>query len=66
MPKMINVSLKNDGRVFVETDGYKGASCVKAITELFDEFMELDGFEYKSDFYEQEEVISNGVGVLYE
>ena len=63
MPKKINVSLSSDGKVFVETDGYKGPSCVKAITELFDEFAEVDGFERKSDFYEEEETIENGVGV---
>lgn len=64
MPKKINVSLGTDGKVFVETDGYKGPSCVKAITELFDEFMEVDGFEHKSDYYEEEETVESGVGVI--
>lgn len=59
MPKKISVSLSSDGKVFVETDGYKGPSCVKAITELFDEFAEVDGFERKSDYYEEEETIES-------
>lgn len=63
MPKIIYVSLSSDGKVFVETDGYKGPTCVKAITELFDEFAELDEFEHKSDYYEEEETISTNVGV---
>ena len=63
MPKIINVSVNKEGKVFVETDGYKGPSCVKAVTELFDEFAELDGFEHKSDYYEEEETISTCVGV---
>ncbi len=63
MPKIINVSLSPDGKVFVETDGYKGPSCVNAITELFDEFVETDEFEYKSDYYEKDETISIDVGV---
>ncbi len=64
MPKKINVSLDNGGKVFVETDGYRGPSCVKAITELFDEFAEVDGFEHKSDYYEEEETVESGVGVI--
>ena len=63
MPKRISVSVSKEGKVFVETDGYKGPSCVKAVTELFDEFAELDGFEHKSDYYEEEETVSSGVGV---
>lgn len=63
MPKRINVSVSKEGKVFVETDGFKGPSCVKAVTELFDEFAELDGFERKSDYYEEEETVSSGVGV---
>ena len=63
MPKRISISVSKEGKVFVETDGYKGPSCVKAVTELFDEFAELDGFEHKSDFYEEEETVSSDVGV---
>lgn len=63
MPKKINVSLFSDGKVFVETNGYKGPSCVEAITELFDEFVEVEGFERKSDYYEEEEAVESEVRV---
>lgn len=64
MPKKINVSLSKDGKIFVETDGYKGPSCLKAITELFDEFADVDGFERKPDYYEEEEGIEHGAEVI--
>lgn len=59
MPKKITVAIAEDGKTFVETDGFKGPSCVKAITELFDAFVEVDHFDPKADYYEEEETISN-------
>ena len=61
MEKKINVLVNNDGKINVETDNYKGQSCITAIKELFSEFLEIDDFEYKSDYYEDEEGISSEV-----
>ena len=55
MPKSIKVTIDGSGKAFVETEGYKGPGCVKAIIELFDEFAEIDEFERKPDYYEEEE-----------
>lgn len=49
--------IKNDKSIEVETEGYKGESCVTAIKNLFQEFVEVDEFNYKSDFYEKEEEV---------
>lgn len=61
MDKKINVQVNKDGKVFVETENYKGESCIKAIKELFTEFLEIEEFDYKSDYYEEEEFITNEV-----
>ena len=61
MPKKINVKINNGGKVIVETDNYKGESCVTAIKELFSEFLEIDDFDYKSEYYEEEVIIFNEV-----
>ena len=61
MPKKINVKINNGGKVLVETDNYKGESCVTAIKELFSEFLEIDDFDYKSEYYEEEVIIFNEV-----
>ena len=34
MDKKINVNVNNNGKVYVETEDYKGESCVSAIKEL--------------------------------
>ena len=61
MNKKINVNINKDGKVLVETENYKGQSCVDAIRELFSEFFEIDNFDYKSDYYEEESTIINEV-----
>lgn len=61
MNKKINVNINKDGNVLVETENYKGQSCVEAIKELFSEFFEIDNFDYKSDYYEEESTIVNEV-----
>lgn len=61
MEKKINVEINNDGKVLVETENYKGESCVTAIKELFSEFFDIDNFDYKSDYYEEEETNNNEV-----
>lgn len=63
MDKKINVTVKKDGTVNVETDNYKGQYCVTAIKELFFEFFEIEDFDYKSDYYDEEERINSEVNV---
>lgn len=58
MSKKINLTISNDAKIFVETDGYKGESCVDDIKELLSAFVEIDDFELKEEFYEQEELIN--------
>ena len=54
MPKKIIVNISNEGQIKAETDEYKGDSCVSAIKELFSEFVEIEEFDYKTDYYEEE------------
>lgn len=61
MDKMISVQIKNDGKVLVETENYKGESCVTAIKDLFAEFFEIEEFDYKFDYYEEEVTLTNEV-----
>ena len=61
MEKKINVKIYNDGKVLVETENYKGESCVTAIKEVGGEFFDIDSFDDRSDYYEEEESINNEV-----
>lgn len=63
MDKTINVQINNDGKVLVETENYKGETCVKSIKELFSEFLDIDDFELKSDYYEEDENLYNEVDI---
>ena len=63
MDKKINVLIKSDKTVFVETDNYKGEACVGAIKELFKTFLEIDDFELTSDYYDGDVEINNSVEV---
>ena len=63
MDKTINVQISNEGKVFVETENYKGEACVKSIKELFSEFLDIDDFELKSDYYEEDENLYNEVDI---
>lgn len=63
MDKKINVLIKNDKTIFVETDNYKGEACVSAVKELFKTFLEIDNFELTSDYYDGEVEINNGVDI---
>lgn len=63
MDKKINVNVNNNGKVYVETEDFKGESCVSAIKELFAEILEIDDFDYKPEFYEEEEIIDCEVNI---
>ena len=53
--KKINVTISKDSKIYLETENYKGETCVDAIKELFDQFFELDNLEHTSEFYEKDE-----------
>ena len=63
MDKKINVFIKKDKTIFVETDIYKGEACVSAVKELFKTFLEVDNFELTSDYYDGEVGIDGGVEI---
>jgi hypothetical protein len=53
--KKINVTISKDAQISLETDNFKGESCVEAIKELFEQFLEIDHFDHTSEFYEKDE-----------
>jgi len=59
--KKILISISQDNDVIVETEDYKGPMCVKDIKQLFNEFLEVDDFEHKAEYYESEEETYSGV-----
>ena len=63
MDKKVNVLIKNDKTIFVETENYKGEACVSAVKDLFKTFLELDNFELTSDYYDGEVGINSGVEI---
>ena len=63
MDKKINITIKPDKSVFVETDNYKGEACVSTVKELFKSFLEIDNFELTSDYYDGEVEINSDVEV---
>ena len=63
MDKKVNVLIKNDKTIFVETENYKGEACVSAIKDLFKTFLEIDNFELTSDYYDGEVGINTGVEI---
>ena len=42
MDKKINVLIKKDKTLYVETEDFKGEACVSAVKELFKTFLEID------------------------
>ena len=63
MDKKINILIKNDKTVYVETKDFKGEACVSAVKKLFKAFLEIDNLELTSDYYEGEVEINSGVEV---
>lgn len=61
MSKKILILISQNSDVIVETEDYKGPMCVKDIKQLFNEFLEVDYFDYKAEYYESEEEIYSGV-----
>lgn len=63
MDKKVNVLIRNDKTIFVETENYKGEACVSAVKDLFKTFLEIDNFELTSDYYDGEVGINSGVEI---
>ena len=63
MDKKINVLIKKDKTLYVETEDFKGEDCVSAVKELFKTFLEIDNLELTSDYYDGEVGISSSVEV---
>ena len=63
MDKKVNVLIKNDKTIFVETENYKGEACVSAVKDLFKTFLEIDNFELTADYYDGEVGINSGVEI---
>lgn len=63
MDKKINVLIKKDKTLYVETEDFKGEACVSAVKELFKTFLEIDNLELTSDYYDGEVGISSSVEV---
>ncbi|MGE4572123.1 MAG: hypothetical protein AB7E09_05195 [Candidatus Izemoplasmatales bacterium] len=61
MSKKILISINEDSDIVVETENYKGQMCVNDIKQLFNEFLEVDNFDYKAEYYESEEETYSGV-----
>lgn len=55
MSKKILISINERSDIVVETEDYKGPMCVKDIKQLFEEFLEVDNFDHKAEYYESEE-----------
>lgn len=58
MAKKIIVNFDSRGKIHVETEGYKGESCLQSIKNLFTQMAEIEEFELKEDYYENEEEIT--------
>ena len=63
MDKKINVLIKKDKTLYVETEDFKGEACISAVKELFKTFLEIDNLELTSDYYDGEVGIDSGVEV---
>ena len=63
MDKKVNVLIRNDKTIFVETENYKGEACVSAVKDLFKTFLEIDNFELTSNYYDGEVGINSGVEI---
>jgi hypothetical protein len=58
MSKKILVSIKKDSNIVMETEGFKGESCVTEIKKILSSFVDLENFELKSDYYDNDEELN--------
>jgi len=58
MSKKIIVSINKDSNIVMETEGFKGESCVTQIKKILSSFVDLENFELKSDYYDNDEELN--------
>lgn len=63
MSKKIIINIDNDNKINIETENYKGPSCIENIKKIFEEFLDIDNFENKADFYETENELDSEVNI---
>jgi hypothetical protein len=63
MSKKIIICISPNSDIKVETEDYKGEVCVKVIKQLFASFLEIDNFDLKSDYYEDEVNLDRSVKI---
>lgn len=61
--KSIKVTISKDALIFLETDNFKGESCIEAIKELMEQFLDIENFEHTSDYYEKDEELKIEVSI---
>ena len=57
----IRKGVYQENDIEVETENYKGPACVQEVKKLFEEFLEVDDFNHKAEYYETEEENYRGV-----
>ena len=63
MSKRIIISISPHSDIKVETENYKGEACVNDIKHLFEAFLDIENFDLKSDYYEDDVKIDRDVKI---
>lgn len=59
--KIINVTINKNAELYLETENYKGESCLAAIKDMMDEFFDLNDVDYKPEYYEKDQYVTTEV-----
>lgn len=49
----INIEIDEDGKVFAETKGIKGESCIDELEQLMDDIAQIKEIEKTDEYYEK-------------
>ncbi len=55
MNKKIQVTITNDAKIVLETEGFKGEVCVNEIKKILSGFTQNESIEHTSDYYDKDE-----------
>lgn len=55
MNKKIDITIDKNAKIVLETDGFKGESCIYEIKKILSSFVEVTDIELKSDYYDNDE-----------
>ena len=61
MSKQVRITLGKDGSIKAEAEGFTGSGCEEATEFLAGLFDDPDATEYKSEYYEEMEVVVGGL-----